>query len=49
MPVLNIPLNIIEINKPEKCSAGGEKAKYLTTFGNICHLTGSLSKAKTYI
>jgi len=49
MPVLNIPLNITEIIKPEKCSADGEKAKYLTTFGNICQLRGSLSKAKTYI
>lgn len=49
MPALNIPLNIMEIIKPKKCTADGEKAKYLTMFGNICHLGGSLSKAKTYI
>lgn len=40
MPVSNIPLNIVEIIKPKKCTAYEEKAKYLTTLG-------SLSKVKT--
>lgn len=49
LPVLNITLNVIENIKPKKCNAGGEKAKHLTTLGNICHLRGSLSKAKACI
>lgn len=44
MPVLNIPLNIREVIKPKKCTADVEKAKYLTTFGNICHLRGNVQK-----